>query len=237
MLAEEPGVNRNQTVEGGVTSMAYSGNEPHLFSRGPFFLIGRGLIRALSRMAFHLRVAGEENLPSTKAVILAPNHNSYLDAPLLAAASRRPLRFLADAALFRFRATAGLLRASGALPVDRAQPDTRAVRMALGAIRRNEVVVIVPEGGRHNAQGPIRAQAGVAALASLSGAPVVPVGINGSHAAWPPGQRLPRPKPIKITFGSAMSFPKAGVDRDASCELREAFTRALEERICALRDS
>ena len=119
-------------------------------------------------------------LPESGPVVLAANHHSGLDPLLLIAASPRPLRFLIAREEYRRFGLNWLFRAVGCIPVDRGGRPERALRAALEALQRGEVVALFPHGGIHLDDAPPRPlKRGVAWLAERSAAPLLPVRIAG----------------------------------------------------------
>jgi cytidylate kinase len=186
---------------------------------------------AIARTMFRLESRGRENVPATGAVLLAANHSSVLDPPLIGSATDRQLSFLAKAELFDLPLFGGLIRRVNARPIRREGADPSALRTAMRVLEDGGALLIFPEGTRGD-EGIIRsAKAGAGMLAVLSGAAVVPVFIKGSGRAWPRGRKLPRPAKVTVTFGTALRFEaERGADRKrqyeiASREMMEAITR------------
>jgi len=156
------------------------------------------LCRVIARCVIRIRVEGLDNVPRHGALIVAPNHISNIDPPLIGgwlgpALDRRP-RFLAKEQLFQ-GVVGWFLRSQGVIAVKAGGSDVEAYRMARALLEGGEVMVIFPEGTRA-ADGRLgRPKPGVALLASRHGVPVLPVGISGSDRFLRRGQRLP-------TFGA-----------------------------------
>lgn len=145
---------------------------------------------------------GTRNVPRKGPVIIAPNHASYLDPPLVGAMISRPIYYIAWIKLFENRFFAALIRGLGAIPVDSDRgADKRAYVTALTMLREGYAVCIFPEGARAYTHELAPLKSGVARLAVTTGAPIVPVRIEGSLEAWPRWNRVPRIfKPIKVRF-------------------------------------
>ncbi|MBX6351233.1 MAG: 1-acyl-sn-glycerol-3-phosphate acyltransferase [Clostridia bacterium] len=143
----------------------------------------RVLVRALYSFLFRIEVRGSLRLPEGPSLVVA-NHTSAWDPPLVGVLFPRQLRYMAKVELFRVPLFGGLLRMFGAFPVTRGQPDRAAIRTALELLRSGWPVVVFPEGTRASRAPdgrPGPARRGVAYLALLSGAPVVPVAIRGEY--------------------------------------------------------
>ena len=161
------------------------------------------------------------------AWILASNHISHFDPPLLGVAARRKIDWMAMVELFRNPFSGAWLHAIDGFPVDRASLDRASVRMALTRLRAGHVVGMFPEGGiRDGARSALEGaplRAGVAGLSQMTGAPVVPCVIMGSDRIyvlprlWRPGRRIP----VWIAFGQPL-LPGVGGDRAAARAALEA---------------
>ncbi len=178
--------------------------------------ISLGVIFKLWRM----RVYGADNVPAAGAVIVACNHISYFDPPLLGTACPRRIRYMAKAELFKIPVLGPLITGFGAYPVDRSGTPMAAVRRSVEVLRRGEVIGIFPEGTR-NLDGTVQAREGVALLASLGKAVVVPAAVVGTRDA----ARFQR---FQVVFGSPMSLPEG---RKATREELANFTEQVMQAI------
>lgn len=155
----------------------------------------RGLraLRPVARRQFgrrwDVRQRGAHHVPEHGPVLLASNHIGWLDGPLLIAFTPRPAHALVKRESFEGR-TGRLLRVAGQIPVDRFRRDIGALRTAAGALAAGQCVVVYPEGLR-GAGDVASTKDGVAWLALVSGAPVVPVAIFGTRE--PGGELESRP--------------------------------------------
>lgn len=189
----------------------------------------------LMRLLFRLRSRGREHVPRTGPVLLAANHSSYLDPPLVGGCAPRPVHFLAKAELFGVPFLGRLIRGLNAHPIRRGASDPGAIRLAVKILADGHALLVFPEGTR-GPEGVLREpKGGVGMLAALSGAAVVPVYVQGSGQAWPRGVKLPRPARITVTFGPPLRFRQA--DGSARREHYEAASRDIMAAIARLRDS
>jgi 1-acyl-sn-glycerol-3-phosphate acyltransferase len=188
--------------------------------------------KGLSRF-FRLRVEGVDGVPADGAVVLASNHDSLLDIPVLAIASPRKVWFMAKRELFRPGFPTWFFHALGGFPVDRVGPDVEAVRSALEVLDAGRALGMYPEGTRSRDFLPFLP--GAAWLALAAGAPLVPVGITGTADAMPSGSRIPRRTPVRVRFGEPRSpgkedDPRARLERARGVteELRADVERLLD---------
>lgn len=164
---------------------------------------GRAFVR-LGGWAF--RVEGMENLPSCGAVLVA-NHQSIVDIPMLLSAFPRPVRFLAKRELGEIPLFGKAMAAAGNLFIDREDPRD-AVRMLrdVGArLRDGQLVVVFPEGTRSMGGSIGEFRPGAFYLAQKSGAPVVPVYIDGGYRAIPKGSIRVRPAELLVRVLPSLS--------------------------------
>lgn len=191
-----------------------------------FYTFARRVCLVLLRVVWRLRVIHPERVPATGAVILACNHVSYLDPPILGAALRRPVTYLAKKELFAIPVLGPVIRALGAYPLDREAGGAAAIRVALRVLKEGRCVGIFPEGTR-NLDGTAPEKGGAALLGALSGATVVPAAISGSRDA----KRLHR---ITIIYGEPLTVTR---QRKADGDDLEKWTKEIMSRIRALEET
>jgi len=147
----------------------------------PFYRFGRALCRAVL-LPWRVQAVGIERIPLQGPLIVAANHRSYLDPPVLGAYLPRMLFYMAKRELFNIPLLGRAIAAVGAFPVDRTGNPLSAIKRAVEVLKGGEAVAIFPEGTR-NLTGSGEIQLGVALLASLSRAPVIPACIVGTDRA------------------------------------------------------
>jgi 1-acyl-sn-glycerol-3-phosphate acyltransferase len=178
-----------------------------------FNRVARFLLRQLGFAYFRLQVDGLHRIPARGPAILAGNHPNVLDGILLLMVSPRPVRFLVTEELFFHPFLHWIFEGMGCIPVYRTKTNNGdALRAAVEALERGEVIGIFPEGTTSDL-GRMRAvKRGVGLLTLRTGAPVVPFGVWGSAEAYPTGTRLPRPRPIAIAFAPLVSYGRTTLD-------------------------
>lgn len=142
------------------------------------------IVKIFCKIVFFVRIEGKENIPKEGAAILAANHTSLWDPPVLIAALSRPMRTMAKSELFEHKMLAPFLRMAGAFPVKRGTADIAAIKTALKTLKDGGIFAIFPTGTRVKEGEGADAKAGVALIASKSGAPVIPVAIRGGFRAF-----------------------------------------------------
>jgi len=198
-----------------------------------------GVRLGLALLADRIAIEGGEHLPDEPGVIVASNHLSILDPPLITVAvarlTGRQVRYMAKAEAFSMPVVGPILRAYGGFGVRRGQADREAYRAAQDVLASGAWLGLAPEGTRSRSGHLGEPKAGVALLAIRSGATVLPVGISGSDRAWPVGARLPRPgSQITVRFGPPYRPADEGSGDAGRRETLEAGSEALMRRIAAL---
>jgi 1-acyl-sn-glycerol-3-phosphate acyltransferase len=178
------------------------------------------VVRAMARVIWRARVYGTQNVPAAGALIVACNHASYLDPPLLGCLCPRRVSYMAKKELFAIPLLGPLIRGLGAYAVDRRGSAAGAIKRSLQVLERGGAVGIFPE-GRRSRQGPSPPQTGVALLATLAQAPVVPACIIGTDGALALGR-------ITVAFGEPIA-PPAG--RKATRDDLAKFTAEIMKSI------
>ena len=173
-----------------------------------FYVVLKALTTRLTLLIWRPKLEGRENIPKHGPVILASNHLSFVDSMLIPMITPRRVTFIAKAEYFESRGLKGFLMKSfftaiGAIPVRRG--DHRAARdsldQALAVINSGQAFVIYPEGTRSLDGRLYRAKVGVGWLALKSGAPIVPVGVEGTQKVLPVGAKIPKIVPVTVRFG------------------------------------
>lgn len=192
--------------------------------------VGRGICRVFTTLWFDLKVYNRRHVPARGGVLLAANHQSFLDPMLVSVALRRPVSFFARSSLFTNPFFGGLIRRLHAFPVQQGKGDRAAVQQAIDRLKEGCVLNLYPEGSRteDGEIGPI--QSGIALIARRAGVPIVPVVVEGSYQAWPKGQKLFRPHPIKVMYG-----PPLKIDNLKSDQIVELIGTTLRTMLTELR--
>nr|WP_269212813.1 MULTISPECIES: lysophospholipid acyltransferase family protein [unclassified Schaalia] len=176
----------------------------------------------LLKAAYKPWIRGKENIPQEGPAILASNHNAVWDSIFLPMMLDREVVFMGKADYFtgtgvKGWATKTFMKAVGTIPVDRSggRASEAALNAGLARLSQGELFGIYPEGTRSPDGRLYRGKTGVARLALLSGAPVIPVAMIGMHDAQPIGQRIPSRKNIGILVGEPLDFSRyKGLDQD-----------------------
>lgn len=171
----------------------------------PVYEVTRPMLRVLFTALWDLRVYGELHVPARGGAILASNHQSFLDPPLVGAALQRQLHFMARRTLFSNPVFGAIIRAYDAFPVERNAADLGAVRHAMRLLREGKLVLLFPEGTRTRTGRLGAPKAGVSMIAERAGVPIVPMLIEGAYGVWPARNLLPGPGAVNIIFGAPLT--------------------------------
>jgi len=191
------------------------------------YYIGRAMCRVILRTLGWRETIGSKRMPKEGGVILAPNHVSYLDPPLVGSGISRQVHFMAKQELFDIPVFGFLIRAVGAFPVKRGTADRGALKKALELLNEGRVVCIFPEGARsqdNNLQPP---ELGFAMIALKSRVPVVPTALVGTERSLSPKSPFFRFGRIKIMYGNPMTFEDL-YDKSGRESLEEVGRRVME---------
>jgi 1-acyl-sn-glycerol-3-phosphate acyltransferase len=179
--------------------------------------------RALFRVCFRWRIYGVDQVPETGPAILASNHASFLDPPLIGSSAHREIHYLARESLFRYPGIATLLRSWNAVPVDREGGGATGLLMIINRLEAGGAIILFPEGTRTRDGRLQRARLGVSLIVVKSEAPVIPVRVFGTFEAFGRHAWFPRPRPVTIKYGPPMFF------RELRAEARQCSKPRLKE--------
>ena len=198
-----------------------------------WYRIARGAVRVGALCYLRIQVRGGEKMPRAGGVIVACNHRSYLDPPIVAVSFRRQVRFLAKAALFRIPLFGRLIASLGSVPITRGRPDRAGFKRAEAILRSGQALLVFPEGTRSPDARLLPGEAGVGLLVLRTQAAVLPMAIIGSERAMPPHSPIIRPAKVRVRVGELLSFAEyAG--RPINRESAGAVTERIMREIAAL---
>ncbi len=162
--------------------------------------------RLAFKLWFRWRVYNVERVPVEGPVILASNHASFADPPLIGCSVPRQINYLARESLFRFPIAGWYLRQLSAVGVDRDGGGAKGLKIILDRLLQGGGITLFPEGTR-TSDGKLQpARSGVGLTVIKSEAPVVPVRIFGAFEAYGRHLTIPRPKQIVVKYGKPMMF-------------------------------
>ncbi len=174
------------------------------------------------------RVFGLRHVPARGPILLAANHQSFLDPILLTYALPRECHYMARDTLFANPYFARLIRLVNAFPIKRSTADLAGVKETLRRLKAGALVLTFPEGTR-TPDGRVQPfQPGVFTIARKAGVPVVPAAVEGAYEVWPRNSRLPHPARVWVEYGPAIPTDAiAGVDAQQAAAELTAMVRVL----------
>lgn len=194
-----------------------------------FYWFVKGIFYPFVRLYLGLTRDGLEHLPRRGPAIVVCNHTSYVDPILLGSAASRPIHFVVLQWMYDLILLRWFYWGMGTIPVRGTGQDSKGVRRALRMLASGRVVGIFPEGSR-SADGKLAAaRLGAAMIAAMSGAPVVPVYIDGARDSMPVGSSFPGPARIHVRFGPP--FRHQPGERRLGRETLADLARRMEESI------
>ena len=204
------------------------------------YRVGWTTFRLLFRTYFRWRIYHPERVPLTGPVILASNHASFLDPPLVGTPLQRPLSFLARDTLFRYPGIKQLLHSWQAVPVDREGGGASGIKVILAALAKGRAVVLFPEGTRTRDGALQKARAGLGLVVAKSNAPVVPVRLFGTFEAFGRHRIWPRPHRVTVVYGNLMRFDAeiaaaAQATKDKAKKIYLDISSQIMEAVAALK--
>lgn len=200
------------------------------------YRIGWTLFRLMYATYFRWRVYGAENVPVQGGVILASNHASYLDPPLVGSGLKRDINYLARESLFRFPIMGAVLRSWNSVPVDRDGGGARGLKTILDRLLAGGGIILFPEGTRTKDGKLQPARSGIGLTVIKSHAPVVPVRVFGTYEAYGRHMKFPHPHRVIVKYGKPMDFAflRAEAKTCDKARLKEIYQQVADEIMAAI---
>jgi 1-acyl-sn-glycerol-3-phosphate acyltransferase len=199
----------------------------------PYYWICYNLIKLGGRLFFRFRVVHRERMINHGPVILASNHESYLDPPLVGSVADRAIFFLARKDLQDGWFFGWLLPKLNVIPVDQEGGDRSALKALIRILKAGEGTLVFPEGER-TLDGRLRpALPGLGFVIAKTLAPVVPMRIFGARAAWPRGGKPVLFRPITVVVGEPIHFTAADLQPPGK-EIYLRLSQRVMDAIAAL---
>lgn len=201
----------------------------------PYYWVCYHIIKLIGRIFFRLRYVHRERMINHGPVILAANHQSFLDPPLAGSTSDRAIYFLARKTLLDGPFLGWLLPKLNVVPVDsETGKDRTALKALIRILKAGEGTLVFPEGQR-SPDGKLQpAQPGLGLVIAKTLAPVVPMRIFGAFEAWPIHEKWPRPGRVTVVVGEPIYFTAQEVEAGGKDVYARLSQRVLDA-IAALR--
>ena len=200
------------------------------------YYVGWCSFRALFQLYFRWRVYNVERAPLEGPVILASNHASYLDPPLVGAGLRRHINYLAREDLFQVPVMGWVLRQWQVVPVDRDGGGAAGLRAILDRLLAGGAIILFPEGTRTRDGKLQSVRSGIGLTVIKSRAPVVPVRVFGTFEAYGRHLRFPRPHRVAVKYGQPMRFEQLRAEAKvcSKARLKEIYQQVADEIMAAI---
>ena len=183
------------------------------------------------RIMFRPRYLGREKIPVDGPLIIAANHLSHIDPAFIMTATKRPVSYMSKKEHFDGAIRRLVFKQVGVIPVDREEGGKDALKGAIEILEKGGAIGIFPEGTRSRDGKMGKGKTGVARLAALTGAAVVPVAIRQTDGVWPVSKRAPRPwRKFYYKFGDPIYFDY----KEENHENFRKFTDSVMSRIVDL---
>ncbi len=183
------------------------------------------------RIMFRPRYLGRDKIPVDGPLIIAANHLSHIDPAFIMTATKRPVSYMSKKEHFEGAIRRLVFKQVGVIPVDREEGGKEALNGAIEILEEGGAIGIFPEGTRSRDGKMGKGKTGVARLAALTGAAVVPVAIRQTDGVWPVSKRAPRPwRKFYYKFGDPIYFDY----KEKNHENFRKFTDSVMSRIVEL---
>jgi 1-acyl-sn-glycerol-3-phosphate acyltransferase len=188
------------------------------------------VLQLLMKLLLRLEASGLENIPATGPVIIVINHIAFLDPLMVCGVSPRLVIPLAKREAFDSLLWRPFLTVYGAIPVQRGEADTRAVRAALKVLKHNGAILMAPEGTRSPTYELQPGKEGAALIALRSEATIVPIGITGTHQIKANLTKLQR-APVRLVVGPPFRLRSTSASGRVARTETAAMTQAIMHRL------
>ena len=202
----------------------------------PVYYCGWRFFRTAYKFYCRAEWFNAERVPKTGPVILASNHASIIDPPLVGTGLHRGISYLARESLFRFWGVGWVLRNWDAVPVDRDGGGARGLKAIIDRLLAGGGIILFPEGTR-TMDGKLQpARSGIGLTVIKSNAPVVPVRVFGTFEAYGKDAKFPKPHKIAAKYGKPMDFVelRAEAKTCSKARLKEIYQEVADKIMAAI---
>ncbi len=193
------------------------------------YYIGYTFFKTVARIFYRYRVVHAERLIEDGPAIVASNHVSFLDPPMVGVAFRNPIYYLARKTLFKKGFFEWLYRNWNSIPVDQNRPDMTSLKTIIRLLKAGERVLVFPEGERSWDGKLGEGQPGVGLIVAKSRAPVIPVRIFGAREILPRGAKFPGPGRITIVVGEPIHFSEEDLNSKDKTSYQRISDRIMKD--------
>src|SRR5262245_14103196 len=200
------------------------------------YRLGWHAFRALFKLYFRALFFNPERVPLTGPVILAANHASFLDPPLVGSGLLRKINYLARESLFDVFIVGSVLKSWSVVPVDREGGGAKGLKAILDRLLAGGAIILFPEGTRSRDGKLQPARSGIGLTVIKSKAPVIPVRVFGTFEAFGRHMHFPRPRRVAVKYGLPMPFEalRAEARTCSKARLKEIYQQVADEIMAAI---
>ena len=198
-----------------------------------YYKICRVFFKLFLRLMGKMTFIGTENIPKTGGVIIAPNHISYIDPPLISAGVSRQVHFMAKEELFKIPILGFVMRKAGSFPVRRGRADRKSLKHAIKILEENKVICIFLEGMRSPDGTLQKPEPGLGMIALKTRATIIPTAIIDADKVLPLHAKRLHFHPMKVIFGKPVPISDL-YDADSSRQAIEEVGRRTMAEIADL---
>jgi 1-acyl-sn-glycerol-3-phosphate acyltransferase len=192
-----------------------------------FYNLSWSVLAPTLRTMFKVKFAGRRNIPKKGPAILASNHLSFLDHAMVALGTPRQIHFISKSQHFDDPLRRYFFTALGVIPLKRGEGDKEAFERSVQVLKEGKLFCIYPEGTRSLDGKLHRGHSGVARLAAITKAPVVPAAMIGTFEAMPKGAARPRLVPVTVKYGKPVDLSAYHGKQDDRAAMREATDKVM----------
>lgn len=187
------------------------------------------LARIFFKCCFRLRIYGLEHF-RPGAAIIAANHTSFYDPPVLSISCPEEVHFLARNSLFHAPLFGSLIRLLNSHPVARDASDMQTFKMLIDLLEKGNKLILFPEGKRSLDGELVPFERGLAFLVQKARCRILPAYISGAHKAWPPGKKVPKFfGKITVVFGSPIEWEEEFSKKTAQAQILARTEQAIRD--------
>ncbi len=200
------------------------------------YYLGWSFFRLMYATYFRRRIYNAERVPLKGPVILASNHASYLDPPLVGSGVHRGINYLARDTLFRYPGVGWLLRKWNSVPVDRDGGGAAGLKAILDRLLDGGAIILFPEGTRTRDGKLQPARSGIGLTVIKSTAAVVPARVFGTFEAYGRHMKYPKPHRVAVKYGRPLYFEKLRAEAKTCTKprLKEIYQEIANEIMAAI---
>lgn len=197
------------------------------------YFVFRNTFGVYFRIYNRLRVHGIHHIPAHGGLIVAANHTSYLDPPLLGAAMTRRMTYIAKSELFTLPLI-GKFVSSFSFPINRDKPSLAVIKESVKRLCSGEAIAMFPGGERaKEGDGLEEFRKGIELIAKLSKASILPAYLDGPCRSLPVGAKFPKPVRISVRFGPPLVYGKDYSETDVTEQILTALRRLKNAGCCS----